>query len=242
MPIQQICILANSVKNKHRCVAGFEVKRQADGRLEWGSWIRPVSTHDLGALNLKERTLANRYRAPEPQLLDIVEMDLQQHEGDPIQPENWLIAPAKPWRWIGTVGRDEIVAREERPPDLWLEDRRQPERISPNHLRRSSRVQSLYWIRPKTIRIEIHSAYNPLEGRNKRTRRVLFTYNWFNYDLPLNDPEIDQRYFPDFPKPEDGVKEITLASGNNCLLCLSYTPIFNGFHYKVVAAILELPA
>jgi hypothetical protein len=29
--------------------------------------------------------------------------------------------------------------------------------------------------------------------------------------------------------------------GDNCLLCVSLTPEFNGYHYKVVAAVLELP-
>ena len=32
---------------------------------------------------------------------------------------------------------------------------------------------------------------------------------------------------------------IDLKSPGNCLLCLSYTPLFNGLHYKVAATVIE---
>ncbi|MEO5803424.1 MAG: hypothetical protein ABIR24_07825 [Verrucomicrobiota bacterium] len=241
MSTKQICVLANSVKNKNRCVAGFEISKTSDGQIAWGSWIRPVSPHDNGAVNFNERRLLNRGGNQEPQILDVIEISLKQHEADPVQPENWLIDSSKSWKWIGTIALKDILAREERPPDLWLEERRKPERISPNYLQREKNLQSLYLIRPQKIHLEIHTEYNREEGRNKRVRRVLFSYNWFNYDLPLTDADIEQRYFPDFPNEKEGVREIELESKNNCLLCLSYTPLFNGFHYKVVATILELP-
>jgi hypothetical protein len=241
MPTKQICVLANSVKNKNRCVAGFEITSALNGKLEWGSWIRPVSPHDNGAVNFNERRLLNRRENQEPQILDVIEISLKQHEADPIQPENWLVDSTKPWKWIGTILWNEIAAREERPVDLWLESRKFPERVSTSYLQCQTNVQSLHWIRPQKIHLEIHTEYNREEGRNKRVRRVIFSYNWFNYDLPLTDPEIEANYFPDFPNEREGVRRIDLASRNNCLMCVSATPVFNGFHYKVVATILELP-
>lgn len=241
MPAKHICVLANSVKNKNRCVAGFEIKQTSGGQTEWGSWIRPISPHDNGAVNFNERRLSNRHDNQEPQILDIIEISLKQHEVDPIQPENWLLDSTRSWKWIGTIPWREILAQAERPVDLWLENRKFPERVSTGYLRRQTGVQSLYWIRPQKIHLEVHTEYNRAEGRNKRVRRVLFSYNWFNYDLPLTDPEIEAHYFPEFPNEKEGVRRIDLASGNHCLMCVSCTPVFNGFHYKVVATILELP-
>lgn len=241
MLTKQICVLANSAKNKNRCVAGLEIQRDASGEIQWGNWIRPVSPHDNGAVNFPERRLANRAHHPEPQLLDLIEISLKHHEADPVQPENWLIAAGGNWRWLGSIPWREILPREERPVDLWLENRKLPERVSSGYLAREKNLPSLYLIRPRKIHLEIHTEYNRAEGRNKRVRRVLFSYNWFDYDLPLTDVDIEQRYFPVFPGEKEGVRRIDLASGNNCLLCLSLTPVFNGFHYKVVATILELP-
>jgi len=241
MCIKQICVLANSVKNRNRCVAGFEVKKKSDGETEWGSWIRPISPHDNGAVNFNERRLLNRRDSQEPQILDVIEISLKQHEADPIQPENWLVDSSRGWRWLGTIPWNEIATREERPVDLWLENRKCPERVSTGYLRRQPNVQSLYWIRPQKIHVEAHTEYLRAEGRNKRVRRVLFTYNWLNYALPLTDPEIEAHYFPNFPGDKEGVRRIDLAAGNNCLMCVSCTPVFNGFHYKVVATILEAP-
>jgi hypothetical protein len=217
------------------------VKGASNGKLEWGPWIRPVSPHDNGAVNFNERRLFNRRNNQEPQILDVVEISLKQHEADPIQPENWLVDSSKAWKWIGSIPWNEIAAREERPCDLWLENRKFPERVSTNYLQRQANVQSLYWIRPQKIHLEVHTEYNRSEGRNKRVRKVLFSYNWLNYVLPLTDPVLEQNYFPDFPSDKEGVRRIDLASGNNCLMCVSCTPVFNGFHYKVIATILELP-
>ncbi len=240
MPTIQICVLANSIKNSHRCIAGLEVEKTTDGKRNVGGWIRPVSRHDEGALNLEERALRSWWRKNEPQLLDVIEVHLDKNESDRSQPENWLIAPSKPWKLIEKMAWKDLLPFVDRPKDIWLESPRDWEKFSPSWLRRQARVQSLYLIKPETIYLEAQTEYDSAEARNKKSRWVVFTYNRFTYRLPLTDPVIEEKYLGQFPTIKDGLKKFQLASGNDCLLSLSYTPAFRtGYHYKVVSAILE---
>ncbi|MGD0464112.1 MAG: hypothetical protein ABSB74_16645 [Tepidisphaeraceae bacterium] len=69
-------------------------------------------------------------------------------------------------------------------------------------------------------------------------RRALFNYNGRPYEFSLTDPVMD-KYCSPFPKPEDGIKTVELDSAGNCLLCVSLTPPFNDYHYKIVATVIE---
>ena len=86
MPLVDIICLANSYKRGGRCVAGI----RADG----GGWVRPVASDTSdGQLYFRQ------YRLPdgsEPQLLDVVAVDLAEPNPAPGQPENWLIGKT-PW-------------------------------------------------------------------------------------------------------------------------------------------------
>ena len=241
MPTIQICVLANSVKNSHRYVAGLETEKGPDGKRKFGGWIRPVSKHDEGALTLDERALRKwLFLKNEPQAFDVIELEVDRNESDPLQPESWLITPGKPWKLVEKLSWKDVQPYIDRPKDLWLENQNEWERISPNWLRRQARVQSLYLIKPESIYIETETEFDRTEKRNKNIRRVVFTYNRYTYRLPLTDPEVEKRYPDDASGGKVGFTKSNLASGNDCLLCLTYTPrINNGFHYKVVAAILE---
>ena len=88
--IEMLC-LANSWKPGGRCVAGLSSD---------GTWIRPVSTPESGALANAQLMLAELGRSVEP--LDVVAVPLERPVPLASQPENWLI-PDAPWRHLRSV-------------------------------------------------------------------------------------------------------------------------------------------
>ena len=89
--IEMLC-LANSRKPGGRCVAGLSSD---------GTWIRPVSTPESGALSHGQVMLGEEGRQVEP--LDAVAVPVERPVPLPHQPENWLIVD-HPWRRLGTGG------------------------------------------------------------------------------------------------------------------------------------------
>ena len=88
MPTIRFICLANSYKLRGRCVAGIRI----DGK----GWIRPVGPSSSGELYY------NHYRlddGSEPQLLDVIEVDLDRPIPLPHQPENYLISESR-WRLL----------------------------------------------------------------------------------------------------------------------------------------------
>ena len=88
--IEMLC-LANSRKDGDRCVAGLHTD---------GTWLRPVSTPESGALRNRQIMLDGVGRTVEP--LDVVAVPVERPAPLPHQPENWLIAEG-PWRHLRTV-------------------------------------------------------------------------------------------------------------------------------------------
>ena len=96
--IEMLCP-ANSRKDYERCVAGL----RGDG-----TWLRPVSTPQGGALTNGQIMLDEVGRPVEP--LDIVAVPVERPVPLPHQPENWLIAD-RPWRHLRTVEVAEVRDR-----------------------------------------------------------------------------------------------------------------------------------
>lgn len=116
---KRILVLANSTKHHPmRCVAGRELIDKAGDRSGWGGWIRPVSSHDEGALNAGERRLAD---ATDPKPLDIVELSLDSPENNALQPENWLIHKGEVWTKESTIDAQALLPLVEEPESLWLD-------------------------------------------------------------------------------------------------------------------------
>ena len=108
-------------------------------------------------------------------------------------------------------------------------------------LRSLSPFQSLYLIRPANLRLRIwHEAQDETRGHPRKQRRALFAYAGREYDLPITDPTMDSRYFQPFPELGEQPREIACKSPAHCLLVVSLArPFKDGFHYKVVATVLE---
>ena len=238
MTIKRILVLANSTKHHPRsCVAGPEVIDEGGGKTRWGGWIRPVSNHDEGALDFVERRLAD---TKDPKPLDIIQLSLSAPENNPLQPENWLIELGQPLikhSAFDVQALQQLVEEQ----DLWLQRGLQNDRVHKTFLQQLPQVQSLYLIRPEKFSFEIRS--KTWNNDTKEKIRAAFSYKKQHYSVALEDPLIVRRYFPDFSKAADGETPVNKP----VVLCVSLPLEFKefkepGFHFKVVAAVFELPA
>src|SRR3970282_37347 len=109
-----IICLANSRKPPSgRCVAGREVTAAG-----FGAWIRPVSARPTQEISEEER----RYEdGRDPQVLDIITIELTSPQPQYYQQENHLIDASCYWVRQGTVSWDNLQSAVEDPEGpLWL--------------------------------------------------------------------------------------------------------------------------
>jgi len=236
MAFKRIVVLANSIKKHARCVAGREVGLAR--QLVTGDWIRPVSGESEGELEPHHMRIEGDARL---NLLEIVDVPLGAHADDRIHPEDWIVDAKQPWKKVGKLDATTLGAFEEQPKNLWLESKAHSDRAARNFLLTQPDHQSLYLIRPTNLRIELSHAVNPYKNKNQKKTRAKFFYRGQAYEMSLTDPDFTDRYCTTFP--ELGAKPVVVRPPytDRCLVCISLTPIFNGYHYKVVAAILRLP-
>ena len=235
MTIKRILVLANSTKRHRSCVAGRELVDEGGSKTKWAGWIRPVSNHDEGALDLLERRLAD---GKDPKPPDVIQLPLSAPENNPLQPENWLIQAGQVWVKESTSDVQVLSSLVEAPESLWLDLAQKSDRASALVLRRLPNFQSLYLIRPDAFHFQIRSRV--WDGYAKKQQRGLFSYRGRHYDFALTDPMIGRKYFSDYPRIQEGI--ILPKDPNRILICVSLTPPFLELHYKVIATVFELPA
>ena len=230
MPVKTMFVLANSAKVQNRCVAGREIVTESDGGRYWGGWLRPVSTHDQGALNFSECRLQDNC-IPAP--LDVIQVPCLKCENCPTQPENWIIQDGGAWKRLGNLELDSAQNLIEAPPDLWLDAYAKTDRVGPEYLEFLEGHQSLYLIRPEDFSVEIE----PHPFRNGNRARGCFHYNGTYYRLSITDPFFSRRYFPYISSYEPG--RIDIGNVQGLFICVSLTPEFQGYHYKVIASVFK---
>jgi hypothetical protein len=231
MPKKRLLILANSVKKGGHCIAGREIIRP-EARMPYGNWIRPVSQGGEGEL-----TDANcRFQTGKlPKVFDVIDVELHSPEESTSQPENWYIDDSKDWRRIGTLSTQGLPGvYAETPPDLWLAHGERQDRISTTALLAMSPVTSLCLVAVTGFRMVLE--WNSFTSRHRR--RACFKYGGVDYDFGLTDPEMDNFLHP-FPQA-GATKKVDHPTGSEKIVCVSLTPPFQGYHYKIVATVLEI--
>jgi len=231
-------ILANSVRKGCRCIAGRELLQPA-GQSSWGPWIRPVSQQGEGEISDQESACSD---GTQPAVLDVVEVSLAAKQAHPYQPENYLLALSSPWRKLGVLDPERLPALEEQPAHLWFQrGERRTDRIHSSRARHSLLpFQTLYLIRPASLRFRIWEANDEYHDHPHKHRRAIFIYNGVEYDLPITDPTMDARYFRPFPALEQPARVILPKNPQRCRIVASLAaPFKDGYHYKVAATILE---
>jgi hypothetical protein len=218
MPVtKRIILLANSVKHAPgRCIAGREIIHGKVPKI--GGWIRPVSTIGEGQLQHCHMQVSDGGPLG---VLDIVEVHLLSPGRDAAQPENWFIDSSKPWNHIGRWSAHQLDQLVESPADIWCQPGSKSDRASADFVAALPPAQSLYFL-------ELPKAYIHRGPRNQI--RLSFIYAGIAYDFSVTDPHARGRL------EGHGGDTRELLSPR---ICVSLAPSFKGYHYKVVATIIE---
>lgn len=224
--IELLC-LANSEKERNRCIAGLD--------LETGDWVRPVSDTEDGGLHRKHYLTKEGY---EPKPLDIIEVPLAEPDPEPHQPENKRIE-SECWKKCGS----EIGDREAR---ALLNAVQNDSKLFSNKKRSITfpddgeldLSHSLTLVRPKNPQFRIRERDNSL--------RANFELNGTKYDLPITDPvwkrkirskeilpEMDLHYEPATAYTDENKRP---------LFTISLSKPYEGTCYKLVAGIIPVPS
>lgn len=235
MPTRRIIVLANSYKKKPgRCVAGREL---GDGGIV-GNWLRPISDQPEGELLPRHmKTSDGAPLAP----LDIVDVPVSEYANDAIHPEDWIVDRSQEWTRAGEFNPKTLGTLKENPEDLWLEPSVGSDRVTSEFLLERPEHQSLYLIRPEEFKVELSVRQYPDNPYPSKRRRAHFFYNGHDYEMNLTDPVFTDRYCGALPAVGEPVVTVHPPHGDKCLLCVSITPLYRDYHWKVVATILELP-
>lgn len=78
------------------------------------------------------------------------------------------------------------------------------------------------------------------EGKTKFRKRLQLDYRGIRHEFDITDTAFLRRHQL-ASKAQSGGFEMTLENPEKVFLCLSLTPAFYGHHYKIAAAIIELP-
>ena len=214
-------VLAASRKYGGYCVAG---KEWTDGKI--GAWIRPVSQRTNGELVAENIRMNNNEL---PCLMDIVEVETQGPARHAYQKENFFAAGEKPWIWQLKLPDEALTKLLDFPESLWLNGFSSTNGLNdrvPEEIVVKSNVPSIYLIQPDDFSLLVT---DDLYGRKKVYARL--TYREMSYLLSVTDMGIEREYLM---KPQD---EYSIEN-KDIYLTISLGEPFNGFCYKLVAAVM----
>jgi putative nucleic acid modification protein with dual OB domain len=222
MPYKKtIVCLANSRKMSGRCLAGKEVdKNQA-----FTNWIRPVSDRDSQEISEEERRFKN---GTDPKLLDIIQIEMRAPQPHGHQSENHLIDSTQDWVRLGNVDWKGIQKAIDHADTLWVNG-------SHSYNGLNDRVPdgqaanikgSLLLIKPENLTLSV-----AVEGGQFRKRKVRgqFEYKRERYIVAVTDPAIERKFL----LKDDGEYKVEEA-----LLCVSLGEAYQGYCYKLIAAVI----
>ena len=197
---KRIIVLANSIKNGARCIAGVQWPQvpladlkvdPIDPELTRNQWIRPITKDGDGELPAECMQLD---RGGQIRVCDVVDVPLLQQANDPIHPEDWLVDPTRLWRRVCMMNSVTILDLEEHPEDLWLLSKLQADRAPPAFFLSRQKHQSIFLIRPDNFHAELSVVFNSFKKKDQKKYRAKFEYRGMNYDLGLTDPVFTNKY------------------------------------------------
>ncbi len=225
MQAQFIC-LAHSKKYSNRCVAGV--------RLDTGEWIRPISMEKHGELTQAQLKLAD---GGEPQNFDVISARLEQHVPVRNQPENWRIENS-PWILVRRPAAIEHAAILKKA--LFRESvlfGNTTDRVAYRIFEKTPARESLVLAKPAHPRWTVKRTPSW-----KKQLRVSFGLGSVTYDLAvLTDIPYDDM-LKELELGEYASAQIGIRDENNLYFTISLgEPLDNGYCFKLVAAVLQLP-
>jgi hypothetical protein len=235
--LQFLC-LAVGRRDGGNCIAGID--------LDTGKWIRPVHAKTHGAfadheiIVVDSGTQRRRILAP----LDVLRLWLDRYAGNKVQPENWEMAPVSyedPFivlrRFDGPQDADKLISYLDQNGPLLHS---YSDRFSFDDLLLKRQLsQSLSIIQPQQLHWKVapHPTY-----ANRQRVQAEFRFDDDPYCLVVTDPLWEAQC----RRSGSGRHPHSLVEGgrnSRVLLTISLAekPL-NGFHYKLVAGVMCLPA
>jgi putative nucleic acid modification protein with dual OB domain len=221
MKILDFVCLANSQKHNGRCIAGITAA---------GEWVRPVSPDPDGTLYPQQYTLTD---GSEPSVLDVIRLEATPRP-EPHQPENWRISGAR-WRRLGRLseqqGRQSLHKRATPGPHVLGSLLGS---VSYDYLIEHPMQASLCLVEPGEILWHVRTNY-----RGNRQIRAIFSLTGAQHNLPVTDPIWTDRH-RNLGFGSHQSHELGIAAGRSTFLTVSLAEPFNGYCYKLIAAVIVL--
>jgi len=229
---KDIVILANSIKQGGRCLAGRFVERNSEGRWMIGDWCRPVMPDENGHDSIPDTACAHFNP------LDVVSIVLERRAPVPGQPENWLwdhfsaITHLRSFNSSNDAPRA-LEAITEFPSDIWIDSSAaRPDEFAA-HL---PIVNSLNCVRVQGLWLNL-----TLDDNGRKRIHAEFTYGGHLYEkMAVTDPLMFRILARQFPEP-GLTRRMQLRNGDSYNLTVSIGMPFGPRHvrYKFVAAIID---
>ncbi len=214
--IKTIVCFANSRKTAGRCIAG---KEWQDGIR--GEWVRPVSTRPTHEI-FEEESRCN------PQLLDILRVPCDAHQPLSHQCENHVIDSGCHWAKQGRLPWEDIHSWLDNPANLWGLGQRSYSGYNNRLAIGQEDGTSLYLISAERLRLVV-GRKAPQYPDSKRAVRGEFLYRGNFYCMDVTDPVIERNFLTQ----DDGQYDIA-----NPILGISLSDLYQGYFYKLIAAVL----
>jgi hypothetical protein len=219
--VRRIVCLANSRKVNGRCIAGRGLLGSRPG-----PWIRPVSAREHEEVSEYERQYND---GSDPQVLDIIDVPVIEPRANAYQPENWLLDPDHYWERVGRISPANLITLVNGDSSLWMNGYSsysgQNNRIPADQAEGGS---SLKLVRVAGVSLKVFAPGEAF-GDAKRRVQARFRSSGEDYSLRVTDPLIERAFLA---RP-DGVYEL-----EDRFLTISLAEPFNGFCYKLVAAVI----
>lgn len=229
---KSLLILANSHKKfPSRCVAGLEIT-QVEGGYAFGPWIRPIDkSQDEGAIPFARTLLGENPVAP----LQCVNINFEGPANDSNHPEDWLLTPDGVWTHIGTYGHEVFRNIPDQSGDLWGHASARSRKVIPGTANCTLRL-----IKPtKPVLVRAQWEYHNLNKRDQFKKSVFIEHAENVHEFSLTDPFFEDRYKIS-PQNVRKDKPFELTLNHEGLVIIgSLTPPYNGYQYKIAAAIIE---
>lgn len=219
---KEIICLANSIKKYPcRCVAGIDI--------ETGQWIRPVSERGSGELSEQHYTTEQGH---EPTPLDVLRVYLEEPAPTPTQPENWALTD-RDWQLILEEPHPKhyqmLASALESGPEIFGNVKRA--------VSSGAEVDgSLALVEPESATIQRKPRHD-----KKDQPRLQFKLEGAEYNLPITGPRVKQKVFNAVEQAGSSQLAEHVDTGHAPLITISLGEEFEGKHWKLVAAICQVP-
>ncbi len=226
---EMIC-LTNSYRHGGRCLAGL----RADGN----GWVRPVDPSNQNALSRQHYTYADHDGV---RVMDLLEVTLKEHRPTEYQPENWVVGDGRFTRLYRPAPSELapiLRGNLENGPTLFGDTE---EKIWKGKFSAEPAKESLALIKPEHLEFR-----KDIKGKGQPGIRAVFSLGGSQHaPLWITDPVFEEKFDCSFGhiETDQPISATNADCGSNCLLTVSLAaPTPGGYCYKLVAAVVQLPA